>query len=447
MKIIIPSKDNCKRKQNHFPASITFIEKTKRKREKKKKERLSKSDREIVSRLKKTLNDMIVSREQHKKSTKNVQDQMSAIDSQMYSTTFFRTNQFMEEIDKLIDVLHGSEQGFAYERIESIGILKGLMVDRDGYLIKSNQHGRTEWGKLFINESEYDLRNFYDDIRKRDNYLTYEEFQIQYENKSPLSCQSNQDNTYPTSTTNGKKPNDSNVNSGNTNEWGLWKHSERQDFEQGILWKKTLLYKKSIRNGSVTSWDRQSYKKNVSDLIRLVTGQLRYFREGSISHDNKNSKTDGIIYQFSMWFNDFRKYIPMRHGKYGQKSLRIIPSETKWLLIPKAYPLVKIYYQVQQKYTKDDFIFVRQYKTATNRLRLNYDAFQHSENRLTLELIYIKNKNLTTGLSLITYIGNFDEKQCLSVKSYYSIETYLQTKIRLQSTHQIDICEDHTLSP
>jgi hypothetical protein len=42
-------------------------------------------------------------------------------------------------------------------------------------------------------------------------------------------------------------------------DWGFWKYYRETDAHQVVIWKKGVLYKKSIRKNEITSWDRGTY--------------------------------------------------------------------------------------------------------------------------------------------------------------------------------------------
>jgi hypothetical protein len=105
------------------------------KRGRRKKERLTKSDRVVVETL-----------ESERK--KRDQDYTG------------KERKLKNEREKLIEVLSQCEQRYSYETWESMKLLRKCMQDEDGYRVKANQVGRREWSKGRVKEFEQDLRNY-----------------------------------------------------------------------------------------------------------------------------------------------------------------------------------------------------------------------------------------------------------------------------------------------
>jgi hypothetical protein len=166
------------------------------------------------------------------------------------------------ELNKVVSVLKGAEQRFAYETWEARTTLTECRKDEHGYRVKANQLERSEWSRSRINGLEKELRTYESDSPTYDLHLSQkkrEERQIQVKSrKNPHERPSREKGE----------------------SWGFWKVYEEGDAEALTEWKKGILYKKQMTKPSMTSWDRVTYRKEWYDQRRSVHLRRRWVREG-----------------------------------------------------------------------------------------------------------------------------------------------------------------------
>jgi hypothetical protein len=239
---------------------VTQIEKDSRnkiinKRGKRKQERLTKTDTEIVDALR----------------TERKKVYRTNPDLKMVNGVDHEKEEVGLSYKKRVEVLNQCEQRYSYERWESMKVLRKCMMDREGYRVKANQVGRRNWSKERVQSYESDLRNY------------------EQEDHDGVHTQESQ------------KSNPSKESNGDQDQWGFWKYYMEEDAQKVVVWKKGVLYKKSIRKNEITSWDRSTYRNEIYDQRRTRKLRRRYVRDGSMvlgwikrdesNEDSGNGKT------------------------------------------------------------------------------------------------------------------------------------------------------------
>ena len=227
--------------------------KIREKRGKRKKERLTQSDRVLVE-----------TRESER--TRDKRDLLKSVKNSDLGQL---------ERKKWIEVLSQCEQRYSYETWEARKVFRTCIEDDEGYRVKANQVGRREWSKKRVDRFEVDLRDYESKVP------TYDE-KVNPSNKgdewSLLDKKIGNDRSTLTGITESEESSDGIA-------WGFWKYYRETDAQRVKVWKKGVLQKKSMRKNEITSWDMGSFRSIELEWYerrRSRKRRRRYVRDGQV---------------------------------------------------------------------------------------------------------------------------------------------------------------------